>query len=193
MDKFIVNLDFDKTIKCLTTIIALFIAIKAIIEYRRAQKWKKSEFLAKEIKEFLSDKDVRRALLILDWNVIDLPLYESEIPENKHRSFLFDDEIHLKNALSIIPDSRFTDEESIVRKTIDEFLVRLSMIQNYVDSKLINTNDLKPYLKYWIKLMGDKEKSRKKVEYTAKLWAFILHFEYDQVIRLMENFDYKIK
>ena len=41
---------------------------KVIWEYVRDLKWKKSEFLAKEIKEFQNDENVRIVFQLLDWN-----------------------------------------------------------------------------------------------------------------------------
>src|SRR5690606_12106717 len=192
MCEYIESLDVDLTIKALTLIVATIVAIKAIVEYRKTQKWKKNEFLAKEIKDFFSDKDVKKALLILDWNRIDIPLYDNEIPSNKTRSFLFVDETHLENSLATNPNSEFTDEETIIRKSFDEFLVKLSMFQNYIDNELIKIKDLKPYLEYWMKLLGDKNNSRKNPIYSEKYWNFINHFEYRQVKKLLKNFGYDI-
>jgi hypothetical protein len=42
-------------------------AIKGLVEYERAQQWKRGEFLAGEMKEFHANKDIRKALSILDW------------------------------------------------------------------------------------------------------------------------------
>jgi len=192
MCEYIESLDVDLTIKALTLIVATIVAIKAIVEYRKTQKWKKNEFLAKEIKDFFSHKDVKKALLILDWNRIDIPLYDNEIPSNKTRSFLFVDETHLENSLATNPNSEFTDEETIIRKSFDEFLVKLSMFQNYIDNELIKIKDLKPYLEYWMKLLGDKNNSRKNPIYSEKYWNFINHFEYRQVKKLLKNFGYDI-
>ncbi|WP_199119540.1 hypothetical protein [Pedobacter sp. ASV28] len=192
MLEYTINFDTDLSIKLLTLIIASILAIKAIIEYRKTQKWKKNEFLAKEIKDFFADRDVKKALLILDWHTIDLPLYENEILENKNRTIFFREEIHLVNSLSVSPKSEFTDEEAGVRKSIDEFLVKLSMFQNYIDNKLITINDLRPYLVYWMKIIGDKDNLIKESKYRQKLWDFIIHFEYYQVVKLLKNFGYKI-
>ena len=192
MEIFFQNVNIDQTIKILTVLLAFVLAIKAIIEYKKTQRWKKNEFLAREIKEFLADRDVKKVLLILDWKRIDLPLYDNEIPENSTRLIFYIDEVHLENSLSTEPNSEFTDEETIIRKSIDEFLVKLSMFQNYVDNKLITTNDLKPYLEYWINMIGDRSKSQKNPIYIENLWKFIKKYEYSQVIKLLKSFDHNI-
>lgn len=163
------NLDFDQVIKLITLVITLILACKALFEYIKTQKWKKNEFLAKEMKEFFLDRDVKKTLLILDWKRIDIPLYENEIQSNTERSIFFEDDIHLVNSLSTDPNSEFNDEETIIRKSVDEFLVKLSMLQNYIDNDLFKTEDLKPYLSYWIGMIGDKDKSGKNTIYIENL------------------------
>jgi hypothetical protein len=150
------NFDSELTVKVFTLLVSTILAIKAIIEYQKSQKWKKNEFLAKEMKEFFADKDVKRALLIIDWNRTDLPLYENEIPENKKRTILFTDD-HLENSLAAGSNMEFTEEETIIRRTVDRFLEELSMFQIYVDNKLVTTKDLKPYLDYWMSRIGDNK------------------------------------
>lgn len=192
MCEYLQALDGDQVIKISTLVISFLLGIKALYEYNKTQKWKKNEFLAKEIKEFFLDRDVKKALLIIDWNRIDIPLYDNEIPSNTERSIFFIDEVHLSNSLSIDPNSEFSDEETIIRKSIDEFLVKLSMLQNYVDNNLFTTDDLKPYLSYWLNMIGDKHKARKNPIYIEKLWEFIKRYEYNQVVKLLKNFGYQI-
>src|SRR2546429_1260550 len=36
-------------------------------QYRKADRWKRAEFLAKEMKGFFSDPDVRNVLMMIDW------------------------------------------------------------------------------------------------------------------------------
>ena len=38
------NIDIDLTVKYLTFIVASIVAIKAIVEYKKTQHWKKNEF-----------------------------------------------------------------------------------------------------------------------------------------------------
>lgn len=45
---------------------------------RIAQKWKKSEFLAKEMNEFNNNEDMKRAMVVLDWTQAEIFLFEEE-------------------------------------------------------------------------------------------------------------------
>ena len=42
--------------------------MKVIWEYIKDVRWKKSEFLAKEVKEFQNDENVKMVFQLLDWN-----------------------------------------------------------------------------------------------------------------------------
>src|SRR5689334_2842815 len=44
-----------------------FALIFGYFQYRKADQWKRAEFLAKEMKEFFEDSDVRNVLLMIDW------------------------------------------------------------------------------------------------------------------------------
>ncbi|MEI6949619.1 hypothetical protein V9K67_20700 [Paraflavisolibacter sp. H34] len=183
------NLDFEKTVKFLTLIVGAIGLFKALIEYTKAQRWKKAEFLAKEVKEFFADNDVQRALLMLDWSIVDIPLFENEIEDKKKFSF---NDLMLVTALRHHNETYFTDEETIIRQTFDEFLFKLGMFQNYIDSKLITKKDIEPYLSYWINLIGNIDLERKDEQCFRQLWRFINYYDYKPVIKLFESFKYNI-
>lgn len=173
----------------ITLLLGLIGVIKALIEYRKAQSWKKAEFLAKEMKEFFADKNVQRALLILDWNVIDITLFEHEA-DNKTK-FRFIDSM-LERSLKHHEEAIFSEEEAIIRQIMDNFLFKLGMFQNYIDSKLISKKDIEPYLQYWIELIGKSKDGKKDEHIINQLWVFINYYGYNSVIKLVENFGYTI-
>src|SRR5947209_6418591 len=49
--------------------------IFAFIQYRRSEQWRRTEFIAKEIKEFESDPVVQNALLMIDWGTRRINLF----------------------------------------------------------------------------------------------------------------------
>ena len=180
--------DLELWIKILTDFVALLTLVKAIYEYVKAQKWKKAEFLAKEVKEFYANVDVQNALLMLDWNEIEI-----EIPIGEQDSFVFNDKM-FKSAL--IPHQikeDFTSEETKIRLTFDEFLFKFGMFQNYVDSGLIKSEDLRPYFNYFIDLMGDLSQNRKHADCLKQLWIYIVFYNFIPVIKLLKSFGYDIK
>src|ERR1035437_4643678 len=59
----------------ITAIVFLF----GIYQYRRAQKWKRQEFLAIVIKNFYDDFYVEQALIMLDWHDHILKYYQDSV------------------------------------------------------------------------------------------------------------------
>lgn len=185
MDKFINKISLDDTIKILTITLAFLGLLKALFEYTKAQKWKKAEFLAKEMKEFFADVDVKNATLMLDWN-------EIEIHTNCDQHFLFTDNL-LKEALKHHKERTFPGELATVRQIFDNFLFKLGMFQSYIESNLVSKKDLEPYLKYWIEIIADPQKMRKNDEDIKQLWKFINNYEYEAIVKLFKNFGYNIE
>jgi hypothetical protein len=52
-------------------VIAFLVGLR---QYRRAEYWKRSQFLAREMKEFFADPRVENARTMIDWGVRDIPL-----------------------------------------------------------------------------------------------------------------------
>ena len=182
-------MNLDNIVKFTTLGIGTLGLYKALIEYARAQKWKKAEFLAKEVKEFFADENVKRALIMLDWNIIDINLFNGEI-EGKSK-FPFVDDM-LESALKHHNEALFSEEETVIRKTFDDFLFKLGMFQNYIDSKLISKKDIEPYLIYWIDLICNLTLERKEGKCLKQLWKFINYYDYKPVIKLFKGFNYDI-
>lgn len=179
------------------TIIGLFLTAIALIinanEYAKAQTWKKLEFLAKEVKSFFDDKYVRRALLLLDWNGIDLQLEPGEMYDGQN-NVLINDTI-LQTALrhhSKVPGGKFLPKEVLVRKIFDEFLFQLGIFNQYLESGLMDINELRPYLEYYIHAMGQLENGRKDIETISQIWIYIDTYGYTEVQLLCEKFGYPI-
>jgi hypothetical protein len=167
---------------------ALLTLIKGLMEFRRAQQWKKAEFLAQEIKSFRQDVDVKRALLMLDWS--EIPIYTAEHEGLTKREIICDDEL-LFMALTPDDDTDFSDNQYIVRIIFDQYLDKLSMFERYVQSGLVKVDELRPYLQYWIDAMCNKVDGRKTPEIIDQLWAFISRYQYTSVIKLCEEFGYR--
>lgn len=88
-------------------IIVVLTFLKITFEYVKGLKWKKSEFLSKEIKEFFNDKNVKNVCSLLDWNARKIEI-EGEL-------VLITDEI-IYNALQTHNNkNKFTETESKLR------------------------------------------------------------------------------
>lgn len=171
--------------------ISVIALIKGVYEYAKAQKWKKAEFVAKEIKEFLNDFDVKRAFLLLDWNAYECELLPKEI--EGQTKLKFNDELVFNALRTHIETDRFTKEEVVVKLIFDRFFDKLSVFNQYIESGLIKPEDIRPYLVYWIQLIADKNNKRKSAEVREQIWQFIVTYGFQDVIDLCGKFGYTIK
>ena len=186
------NDSLDLIIKLIASTVGILGLGKAILEYTRAQKWKRVEFLAKEMKEFSNDIHVKRAFLMLDWQSYKIKVFNDEIADNE--DFYFNDEL-LKSALVFHENKKdgiFTKEEALIRLIFDGFLEKLSTFQNYIDNRLFGYKDLKPYLIYYLRIIGDLSNNRKTEDVRKQIWEYIVKYDNFQVIKLLSGYGYKI-
>jgi hypothetical protein len=59
------------------TLVGIVAFVFGLYQYRRAEEWKRTEFLAKETEAFFGDPVVRNALLMIDWAPRHINLYLS--------------------------------------------------------------------------------------------------------------------
>ena len=178
------NLTSDNWVAISSVIVTLLVFIKAIAEYQSAQKWKKAEFLAQEIKAFRQDIDARRAMLILDWEKIKILTTDSETLQQREIDCT-DDLLFI--ALS--PNGReFTPDQQVVRTLFDQFLDRLGLFERYKESELVTIKELKPYLQYWITAMCNANSGPGRARVIRQLWRFIDSYDYASVRNLCEAF-----
>lgn len=144
------------------TAIAAVIAIKT---FWRTEQWKRAEFLAKEMKEFFSDRRVQNTLLLIDWGTRRIALLNDEpagmtlVTRNLQAHALLphtlinenngsDSEMISKSDESNL--NSFTPEEVAIRDCYDAFLFGLERLASYVSTNLVSAEELRPYLGYWI-------------------------------------------
>jgi hypothetical protein len=134
------------------TIFAVAVFAFAFFQYRRAESWKKSEFIAKLYKEFVDDPECQRAMWMMDWEETrqinfgseDKPLIETCTPEK------------LASALRKHDEIRFTEVEVKIRDTFDRFFMYVEQFERAMQNKLVQQNQVYPYFAYWIELLGGK-------------------------------------
>ncbi len=172
-------------------VISLSLLLKGIYEYTKAQRWKRAEFVSKEIKEFFSDADVRRALIMLDWNRNVIELLPNEI-EGKTK-LAFEDSL-LESALGTHKEGRtFSFEDAVIKKIFDNFFDKLIIFSNYIKAGLITVPDIRPYLSYWIEILSDDNNGRKNEALRKQIWKYIHEYGYVEVKQLCEAFGFKEK
>ena len=136
----------------------------AVIQYRRAEKWKRIEFIANEIKDFEADPMIKNALTMIDWGTRRVNLYNTPTPKA-------DDFVRITREIqwkALLPHTlkkehveyqtfdssndgapsqdygrkTFTVEEAQIRDTYDALLTRLDRFANFIQAGLISSDEL---------------------------------------------------
>jgi hypothetical protein len=114
----------------------------------RDLRWKQAEAGNALNHEMLTHPDAWAALQMLD---CDCDPVEFELPSKRRTAISYDD---LRFALN--PDSSLTDEKHIyVRKCFDSLFYYMAMLQHYINSTLIFSEDVAFPLDYYMRLLLD--------------------------------------
>ncbi|MBN8680458.1 MAG: hypothetical protein J0M29_19690 [Chitinophagales bacterium] len=179
----------DLLLKVIGGITATVLFFIGFWRYNREQKWKRKEFVAKEIKEFHEDRMNKNAMLMLDWDTRNIELYP-EHPEYEKR-FVKIGRKELAKALipHHILSRSFNRDEAIIRDTFDHFLSNITRFEHFVETGIVSIEDFKPYLRYWMDAIAYKlpEPSR------SVLHHYILAYEYVGVMKFLARFGREIK
>ena len=150
---------------------------KAIWEYKVGQNWKKSEFLAKEMKIFFDDQRIKLVLRMLDYNKSKVKLESGETVIN---------DVDLINALQ--PHnlkSHFTITEMELRDLFDYFFDKLSTFNIYIESGLISDAELYLYIKYYLEILSTNKSKPEPLRNCFQ--KYIEYYQFDGVKDLFSN------
>jgi len=172
--------------------ISLGTLIKGLVEYSKAQTWKKAEFISKEVKEFYSTPSVIRALKFIDWDEGEVGLNPGELGNKP--TLYFTNELLIQALRNHNEgNDRFTIEEAKIREIIDGLLDKLSLFQHYIDGGLFSAKELKGYLKYWTDIMFDEQSDRvMKAGFRQALKKYIHSYKFYDLIKLGNSLGYTL-
>ena len=183
-----------------------------VYRYVQQQKWQHIEFLRHAVKEFEQDPEIHKALKILDFEEYrdytisaqsgDTPTSFRVTDELLYRALAHHDQrarlrqkIEIDQARNTLDaaDLRQYQIETALRDWFNKMLNGLEHFGYFLDSGLFTVKELEPWLKYWIKLIGDPAYRRpgsSKVYDT--LYSYIHHSGFFGVQKLFEKFGYRI-
>jgi len=186
------------------TLVAAIIAVRT---FRRTEKWKRAEFLAREMKEFFDNPRVRTALTLIDWSSRNVPLLDQSAPEFVTREdqcralvphVLPNEPVvsDIERSSKDIGSSKvpFSIKEAAIRDCFDAFLDGLERFSNYVQTGLVDISALRPYLGYWIDDIYSytPDMDEADAEWSAILLTYIQFYNYSGVQWLFEAFNQSI-
>ncbi len=177
----------DDLVKAIAFIGAGLAFIVGLVQYRRAQQWKRAEWVAQEMKALFGDPVVQAALQMLEWGSRRIPLYPDRQDENDRHVSLTNEAV--ANALMIHEDrpDGFSQLEADIRAAFDRALDGFERFHSYVDTGLVELSDLRPYLKYWAVLLCRPRSPRPKEHRLARLMAYMDRYGYEGAHELLER------
>ena len=139
----------DQILKALALIGAAVAFIAGLLQYRRAQQWKRAEWVAQEMKALFSNPLNQAVVLMIDWGSRSIPLYPDREDAAQRFVWVTDDDV--AKALMAHEDrpQGFSALEADIRAAFDRWLDELERFNAYEQTGLVARDDLKPYLKYW--------------------------------------------
>jgi hypothetical protein len=143
--------DWEKSDVIAAASAACAIAVFAfgIWQYRASENWKRSEFVAAQIKEFNSDKVNHAVLLMMDYDPARVELY----PEKTNAKDRYVDVKFSMLVKAVGQEKEFSDAEFQIRIFFEHFLTSLSRFNYFLTSGAIEPKELCADFAYPVELM----------------------------------------
>jgi hypothetical protein len=166
-------------------------------EYRMSQQWKRSEFLAAEVDRFFAQPRVATALLLIDYSVIRLEPDGTRAKQNTATSLVLSDPV-MTSALRIHTEfenetEKFNPEEMLAREAFDELLTGFERFDHHIRVGLIEIDEVKVYLGYWVEKLVDPGSKWKPTEFYTALAGFVSAYQYVGAARLFKAFGHPLR
>jgi len=171
-------------------------AVVGLGQYIIAERWRRREFIAVKVREFEQDPMVANVFGMLDWNARPVKLFPDQ--EEYKKRFADVDDTKLARALESENEDtmkNFDDVDAAIRDNFDCFLGYLERFNQSIEARLIKSQELFPYLRYWINLIGRNDGSRKRKEAMVidKLWKYIDTYGYRDTQRFLAKYGFSIE
>jgi hypothetical protein len=165
-------------------------------EYRTSQQWKRSEFLAAEVDRFFAQPRVATALLLVDYSAIRLDPEGRRARQPTADTLVLTDSV-ITSALRIHTDFKndteeFGPEEMMAREAFDELLTGFERFAHHIQIGLIEIDDAKVYLGYWVEKLVDPRSEWKPPDFYAALARFARAYQYAGAARLFAAFGHPL-
>lgn len=174
----------DGQLKAMALLGAIAAFVIGLLQYRKAQRWKRVEWIAKEMDAFFADAKVAIALKMIDWGARRIELYPNRANEGNRFRVVRDADLEKALRRHTKQAEMFTEDEAALRDLFDHFLDRLERIHSFVEAGLLSFKDVRPYLHYWAVQVVSADESDDTVKRIVQLRRFITTYGYSGVQRL---------
>ena len=158
-------------------------------QFRRAQRWKRVEFVAGEAEKFFNDESVKAALAMLDWSQKSIALFRYRDPNDTRLIWVTYQLV--AGSLSTNPNQTYDSKSTAIREIFDRFLTSIERFENFIQAGVVKESDLRPYFHYWTNLLSgsDKKSPRVTAELLPQFWRFVTHYGYGKVVHFVKRYD----
>ena len=189
----------------------------AIFQYRKAEKWKRMQFVADEVRDLEADPIIQNALLMVDWGVRKINLFLIPDPEpndyvkitrdvqwrallphplkQKYGEYQAKTKMDIEGTSGEIRPGRdlgFHVTEARIRDTYDALLTRLDRLETFIAADLIRSDELRPFILYWIDALTSMDGPVDDATWRCTLLTYIDYYKYTGVHSLFERYGKKI-
>lgn len=190
LGKFLADPDF--ALKAILAFGGLIAFVVGLNQYRRAQLWKRKEFIGSELRAFLADPTVRNVLLMIDWSARPIP-FDPAAPRESWPLVTREGQIAALQPHTLpAPDlsatngrvRRYTEVEAQIRDAYDAFLDGLERLDSFAESGLFERNELLPYLCYWLQNVTRNDGPTEDRRWRLTFFAYVQFYRFPGVQRL---------
>jgi hypothetical protein len=159
----------------------------ALWQYVRAQSWKRAEFVANEVRAFVSDAAVVKVMTMLDWGSREIELGERGEDGNPKKT-LVTYQLVSSALMTHEEHGGFSGKEAAIRDCFDRFLEYLERFEAFIEAGLVRPRDFSPYLHYWTTLLAGEYGGIPQSDVLPRFWKFVDSYGYKGVRRLISRY-----
>jgi hypothetical protein len=176
----------------LTSLFGLSAFVFAAWQYHINQVWRRNQFLAAEIKDFLGDQFVKESVVIFDVSGATIEakvggknstisvFHEGPVPHDDLEKHNF--HITLSEALRKHEGRGLNEVEIAVRDRIDRYFSYLERLYIFQQNKLFKKSEIFPFLSYQLALLNGERKSaqgyHKQLRIYLEKYGFLLAIKF---------------
>jgi hypothetical protein len=156
-------------------------------QYSDSQKWKRSEFLLKEVRAFEPNPNVINVREMLQNGGGNIYFY------GKKEEPIAVDGPMMISAFSEPGElgRKHTDEELAIRHALNDYLSHFDHFNNIIESRLVRKKELKLYIEYWMDIIGNPKNPKLAPDVRSKLWTYMPVNGFKGAIDLLKKYGYE--
>ncbi|QOZ36476.1 hypothetical protein [Bradyrhizobium sp. CCBAU 53421] len=155
----------------------------ALGQYVRSENWKKTEFVAKLFKEFSENEDCRHARWMLEGDPREITYKCGE----KFERYLYNFDELSKAIDSVLRKGPLSAQQLHMLDSFDGFFIYIEQFERAIQRKLVEQDDVYPYLGYWIGVLSGHAGWAPPESILARIHAYIKHGGFDDVEKFLHR------